>query len=199
MENTTAISQVSVNSAAAKELTKNTGFLNPGIVVREFDLKPGEAVADFGAGAGHFTIPMAKAVGHTGKIYALDLQKHALNLIKSRAKIEHLLNIDYVWADLEMSSGSKLKDATVNFVIISNILFQAEKRFEILKEAYRILKSGGKMAVFEWDQSNFSGGPPVNLRVPPIQVKTLAQDAGFIFEKEFNAGSHHYGFLFKKP
>ena len=178
---------------------KTNGFLNPALIVQELDLKPGETVADFGAGAGHFTIPMARAVGHNGKIYAIDLQKHALNLTKSKAKIEHLLNIDYVWADLEMSFGSKLKDSSVNFVMISNILFQAEKRFEVIKEAYRVLKPDGRMAVFEWDQSNFSGGPPVHLRVPPIQAKTLAQDAGFIFEREFNAGSHHYGFLFKKP
>lgn len=178
---------------------KTNGFLNPDFIVRGFDLKPGQIIADLGAGAGYFTIPLARATGHTGKIYAIDIQKHALNIIKSKAKLEHLLNIDYIWADLEMPTGSKLKDESVDFAVISNILFQAEKRFDVLKEACRILKPKSRMAVFEWDQSNFSGGPPVYLRVPPIQAKTLAQDAGFMFEREFNAGSHHYGFLFRKP
>src|SRR3989338_950603 len=191
--------EIAIANTKPDSSPKINGFLNPAFIVQELDLKPGEAVADFGAGAGHLTIPMARAAGHNGKVYAMDLQKHALNLIKSKAKIEHLLNIDYIWADLEIPLGSKLKDASVNFVMISNILFQAEKRFEVLKEAFRILKPQGRMAVFEWDQSNFAGVPPVNLRVPPVQAKTLAQDAGFILEREFNAGSHHYGFLFKKP
>ncbi|OHA04349.1 MAG: hypothetical protein A2934_04255, partial [Candidatus Sungbacteria bacterium RIFCSPLOWO2_01_FULL_47_10] len=133
------------------------------------------------------------------KVYALDIQKEALSLIRARAKIEHLLNIETVRADLELPRGSKLKDESADFVLISNILFQAEKKNEIIAESFRVLKPGGRLAIFEWDQSASTGGPPMRLRIPPNTAKTFAQNAGFALDREFSAGSHHYGFIFRKP
>lgn len=174
-------------------------FLHPERIAARFDLKPGEKAADFGAGAGFFTIPLARAVGSEGRVYAIDIQKHSLDIIRAKARLEHLLNIEYVWGDLEMPGGSKMHDASADFVLISNILFQAEKQQEILREAFRILKKDGRCAMIEWDESKFSFGPPMRLRVPKRTAQSSAQNIGFEQEKEFEAGTHHYGLLFKKP
>lgn len=176
-----------------------SSFLHPERIVERFGLKLGEKAADFGAGAGFFTIPMARAVGSDGHICAIDIQKHNLDIIKAKARIEHLLNIEYVWGNLETLGGSKIKDAGVDFVLIANILFQAEKRQEVLREALRILKQGGRCALIEWDESKFSFGPPMELRVPKRTAQASAQSVGFELEKEFEAGSHHYGLMFHKP
>ena len=74
--------------------TTNTGaFLEPDRIVKSFDLERGDYVADFGAGHGYFVIPLARTVGGDGKVYALDIQKEVLEIIRAKAKLEHLLNI----------------------------------------------------------------------------------------------------------
>lgn len=162
-------------------------------------MKLGARAADFGAGAGFFTIPLARVVGSEGRVFAIDIQKHNLDVIKAKARLEHLLNLEYVWGDLETAGGSKIKDGCVDFVIISNILFQAEKRQEVFREAFRVLAKGGGCAVIEWDESTFSFGPPMDMRVPKRAAQASAAAVGFEQEKEFEAGTHHYGLLFRKP
>lgn len=179
--------------------TKADTFLEPDRIVRSFGLEAGDHVADFGAGHGYFTIPMARLVGGDGKVYAVDIQKSVLDIIRARAKIEHLLNIEPVWADLDEPGGSKLKDKFIDFVVIANILFQAEKKEDLFREAYRILRQGGRLAAVEWNEVPTSVGPPMNLRVKKEAAKSMALTSGLEFAKEFDAGSHHYGLLFKKP
>ena len=174
-------------------------FMDPERIVRYFELKSGDHVAEFGAGHGYFVIAMAKAVGGDGKVYAIDIQKSTLDIIRARAKIDHLLNIETVWSDLEVLGGSRIKDGFIEFVLISNVLFQADNKAVMLEEAYRVLREGGRMSVIEWaDDKETTLGPPPSMRLGKESVKSLAQQAGFKSEKEFEAGTHHYGLLFKK-
>jgi len=174
------------------------GFLHPERILNYLDIRPGMVVVDFGCGGGYFTVPAARKVGENGKVYAIDIQKQVIDLIKSRANLEHLLHIETIWADLEKEKGSRLRDGLADFVIIANILFQAEKKKQIMEEAWRILRLGGKVAVIEWDETPFSGGPDLALRISRELAESMAEEAGFELEKEFEAGSHHYGLLFKK-
>jgi ubiquinone/menaquinone biosynthesis C-methylase UbiE len=125
-------------------------FLNPQKVVEELGITPGMIVADFGAGSGHFSIEAAKLVGQSGKVYSIDIQKQALEAVRSKAKSGHLSNLQTIWADLETPGASKLKGGLVDLVIISNILFQAEDKNQIVQEAKRVLKPKGQAAVIEW-------------------------------------------------
>lgn len=173
--------------------------MEPERIVRYFELKPGDHVAEFGAGHGYFVIAMAKAVGGDGKVYAIDIQKAALDIIRARAKVEHLLNIETVWSDLEAIGGSKIRDGFLEFVLISNVLFQADNKVSMLQEAYRVLREGERLAVIEWaNDKETTLGPPPSMRLGKDAVKSLAEQAGFKLEKEFETGTHHYGLLFKK-
>jgi len=180
-------------------LAETGGFLEPERIVRYFGLEKGDHVADFGAGHGYFTIPMARAVGGNGKIYAIDIQKSVLDIIRAKAKVEHLLNIEPIWADLDELGGSRLKDKFIDLVVVANILFQAEKKDALMREAYRVLREKGKMAVVEWEALTAGPfGPSAELRIKKETVKNLALQAGFRLDREFEAGSHHYGLLFIK-
>lgn len=186
-------------SAAPAPAPAAESFLHPERIVNQFDIRPGMIVADFGAGSGHFALAIARKVGERGKVYAVDIQKNALTLIKSKAELEHLLQVEPVWADLELPQGSRLHEASVDFVIISNILFQVTSKRAVLAEAHRILKRGGTMAVLEWAATPLPAGPPRNLRMPKAEIRRLAETVGFGFVSEFEAGSHHYGLLFTRP
>lgn len=170
---------------------------SPESVIQDWGIKRGDHVADFGAGHGYFTLPIARIVGAEGKVYALDIQKSVLEVIRSRAKLVHLLNIECIWADLEHMGGSKLKDSFIDLVIIANIVFQADEKNVIFKEAFRVLRPGGKVAIIE-SSEDAKVGPPRELRIPRRTVIELAQLNGFHFDREFNAGSDHYGLIFAK-
>lgn len=174
------------------------GFLHPERIVERFGLRPGMVVADFGCGSGYFSIPAGRKVGENGKVWAIDIQKSALELVKSRAHLERLLWIEPVWADLETPPGSRLPNGAADFVIISNILFQTERKAGLLAEAWRVLRTGGGAAILEWDETPFPAGPPLVLRVPKRNALKLAEEAGFTMEEEFSAGDHHYGLLLIK-
>lgn len=179
-------------------MAKGTGgFLRPDNVIKKFGIKKGMKIADFGCGAGYFTISMAKIIGEDGRIYALDVLKTALESVRSNAKSEGLLNIEPVWSNLENLGGSKLGDDFVDLALLANILFQSSKKADIIKETKRILKKGGKLIVIEW-QKNQPMGPPENFIVNKDLVRDLAKKEGFKFKKEFPAGKHHWGAIFIK-
>lgn len=178
--------------------TSGTRFLHPERVVGNLGIKKDLIVADFGAGAGFYSIPLARIVGEHGKVFAVDVQKETLDLIASKARMEHLLNLETVWADLESPQGSRLPDASIDFVVISNILFQVDQKEMVMREAYRVIKPGGRCAVIEWDEVPFPGGPSPEMRVSKRLLQSMASAAGFSLDREFEAGLHHYGLLYRK-
>lgn len=188
--------------------------------MKNFGLEPGMAVADFGCGSGHYTIAAARIVSPPaggGTVYAIDVQKELLQAVKSHAEINNLKNIEIVWADLEVTEGSHLASNSLDFVIISNILFQAENRGQIAKEAFRVLKSGGKTAVIEWavgdeprsprSEAGCQGrerepgkvGPVLEKRISKEEVQQIFLQEGFKMGREFQPGENHYGLIFMKP
>src|SRR3989344_2520773 len=173
-------------------------FLEPERIVQNFGLEKGDHVADFGAGRGYFTIPLAKIVGGDGKVYAIDIQKPVLDIIRSRAKLDHLLNIETIWADLDQPGGSKIKDKFLEFIIIANILFQAENKPTLFHEASGFWGEKGRLAVIEGDETSPPLGPPLPIRIKKGEVRRWADDVGFSFDREFETDPHHYGLLFKK-
>lgn len=174
-------------------------FLRPEVAVNALDLLPGMRVADFGCGHGHWTLALARKIGRGGKLFAFDIQPTVLESLRSQAKQHHIQNIEAIQADLETANGSKLKDDLLDFVLIANILIQTEKPEEVIKEALRILKKGARCAAIEWDSEGTYAGPPAASRISRKKTELLFRSAGFVFEKEFSAGSHHYGLIFKKP
>ncbi len=190
------------------------GFVRPEEVVKEFKLEPGMVVADFGSGSGHYTIACAEIVGSGGKVYAIDVQKDLLESVKNTADMNNLNNVEIIWGDLETSGGSRLADGSVDFVVVSNILFQAEDREAVAKETSRVLKKNGRVAVIEWAakgeprQGRESSlmdigvgkgfGPAPDKRISKEEAQTLFIQNGFKLKREIQPGENHYGLIFVK-
>lgn len=175
-----------------------SGIFDPARIAANLGVKPGDHVADFGSGKGYFTIPFARLVGRDGKVYAIDIQDAALDEVRSRAAFEHILNIDYIRADLDREGGSHLQDQFIDLVLMANVLFQTENRDILLREAWRVLRQGGRIAMIEWDTASAPLGPPSAQRLKKEAVRAYAVQAGFEYDREFAAGPYHYGLLFIK-
>ncbi len=173
-------------------------FSDPQHNIEQFALKDGMVVADLGAGSGFYSLAAAKVVAPTGKVYAVDVQKDLLDRLKKEAQRNHVRNIDVVSGDLEHLGGSKVRESSCDAVIASNILFMLDDRKTFLTEAKRILKTNGKLLLIDWSAS-FSGmGPHTDHVIYKDDAMKLALSVGLSFEKEIEAGAHHYGIIFRK-
>lgn len=171
-------------------------FSDPKKNIAQFRIGHGMHVADLGTGSGFYTIEAAKAVGTSGKVYAVEVQKELLEKLKnnlSHARLHN--NVEVVWGNIETIGGTRLKDASVDRVIVSNVLFQVEHKDNLCLEVKRILKPKGKVLVVDWsDQSPLGPKTIVSQSVATI----LFEKAGLEYESSINAGEHHYGLIFKK-
>jgi len=171
------------------------GFMKPSEALDKIDVGRGMKVADFGCGAGYFSVPLAQKVGKKGVVYAIDVKESALESVRGRAKIYSVLNIETIRGNLEKEGGSTLLDSSLDMVLLANILFQSKMKNSILNEAKRVLKKTGKIVIIEWNGSE-SLGPHSAHRISKEDLKDLAKEMGIVLEKEFNAGSSHYGLVF---
>ena len=173
-------------------------FSNPAQNVRRIGLKEGMKVADFGSGSGRYTLEIADVVGETGKVYAVDVQRDLLTKVQNDATQKKFENVEIVWADMEQSGSVAIKDTYLDAVVLSNTLFQFDDKITPVKEAWRVLKPGGLLAVIDWSDSFNGMGPPQHAVVTQPESMLLCTDNGFAFKNEFSAGDHHYGLVFVK-
>ena len=193
MEQLTSMSTISTGNHLG-----TGGFLNPELIINELGLREGMNVADFGSGAGYFTIIIAERVGKEGKVYALDIMESALDSVRAKARAVGLENIEMVRTNLEVVGSSGLADQSQDVVFLANILFQSEKKSEIMRESERVLKTEGFLIIIDWKKGAGGFGPPDNLRTDETAMRSLAVGEGFVFEKNFDAGQFHFGMMFRK-
>ena len=172
-------------------------FMVPDAVATHFHLRFGDTVADLGAGSGHFARALSRLVGSEGKVYAVDIQRQLAETLVDTARKERLSNIEAIWGDLESIGGTKISDHTLDAALISNTLSMVEDKKVVLAEARRILRLGGKLFLIDWGEASGGLGPAPHMIVSEEAAKALATEAGFVFERAFPSGEHHYGLSFR--
>jgi ubiquinone/menaquinone biosynthesis C-methylase UbiE len=173
-------------------------FSDPQKNIEQCSIQVGMEIADIGAGSGFYTIAAAKSLMATGRVYAVDAQKDLLTKIKNSAVSQGLYNVEVIWGDIEKPSGTHLREASIDLVLLSNILFQVENKSGLLSEVKRILKPGGRVLVVDWTDSFGGLGPEPKKVVLKNTVQEMFEKNGYHLDREISAGSHHYGIIFKK-
>jgi ubiquinone/menaquinone biosynthesis C-methylase UbiE len=174
-------------------------LLDPTQIFQRLGVETGSKIADLGCGgAGHFVLPAAKLVGQNTAVYAVDILKSALRTVVSKGRLEGINNIKPVWSNLETVGATKIKEKSLDFVLLINILFQTKKPQNIFKEAVRLMAESGKLLVVDWGRVMTSFGPPPANRISAETIKKMAQDLNLKLIDEFQAGTYHYGLIFKQ-
>jgi ubiquinone/menaquinone biosynthesis C-methylase UbiE len=177
---------------------KSLTFVEPREVIRALPVGPGDTVADFGAGSGHFSFEFARAVGSEGVVYALDVLPSALEAITSQARALGLSNVIAQRCNLERANGSGLGMASVDWVIAKDVLLQNKDKGIIMREVARILKPRGRALIVEWDPDESIVGPERRLRIKPDDMKRIISEAGLTVLEQPPVGGFHYAFLIEK-
>ena len=172
-------------------------FSHPAQNIKTVGIGEGSIVVDLGSGSGFYAMEAARAVGPEGRVYAVDVQKELLDRLKRTADAEHMSNLDILWGDIEKVGGSKIGTDKADVALVCNVLFQLDNKKDFLTEVFRVVKPQGRVCVIDWSDSHFGLGPDQSRIFDAQKAKDLFQDR-FELEKEFDAGEHHYGLLFRK-
>ncbi|MCA9357099.1 methyltransferase domain-containing protein [Candidatus Nomurabacteria bacterium] len=173
-------------------------FVIPEVVASHFHIKEGDTVADFGAGSGFFMKTLSNAVGESGRVYVCEIQKALVEKLGEQSRAQGLHNIYPIWCDLEEPEGIKISTGELDVAVLVNTLFLIEDKEASIKEMSRTLRSGGNFFVVDWTESFAGMGPQPGHVMSSSEVTALFESNGFVFEREYPAGDHHYGLAFRK-
>lgn len=112
-------------------------------VLKDADIKPGSHVLDFGCGPGGYILPLAKIIGRSGKIYALDVNPQAIDSVRALVTREGLTNVEIIASD----GATGLPDACLDVVLLYDVLHHLAGRDDIIGELHRILKPEGFLSM----------------------------------------------------
>ena len=150
-------------------------------IITSLGLKPGDVVADIGAGPGVVTLPLAKAVAPSGKVYAVEIDQGFLDRIKKKADAERVTNVVTV---LGAYTDPKLPAKDVDLVLFHDVLHHIENRAAYLKSVAQYIKPGGRIAIIELPPNGSHKDEP-ELVVTKEQVKGWLAESGFKPVQEF--------------
>ena len=174
---------VTASSVPEAAVLASLGCGNPTALA---ELRAGEVVLDLGSGGGIDVLLSAKRVGPTGKAYGLDMTDEMLELARRNAADAGADNVEFLKGDIE---SIPLPDASVDVIISNCVINLSADKGQVLREAYRVLKPGGRFAVSD---VVVRGEVPAEVR--RSMELWVGCVAGALEEREFEALLREAGF-----
>lgn len=147
---------------AGREAEERTDLL-----LKALDLKPGDQVADVGAGSGYFSWRMAKRVGDEGKVFAVDIQQQMLDLLMANmarrgvsARVQPVLGT---------VSDPNLPPGAVDLILLVDVYHEFDHPYEMARAMIAALKPGGRLVIVEYR------GEDPEVHIKPLHKMTVAQ------------------------
>lgn len=146
--------------------------LNPNIIWDALNLQNPEILIDIGAGTGFYAKEFSKRL-NAGTIYACDNSKVMVEWMQENLKEEKILPITCTEFSVD------LPNEIADLVYMINVHHELREPEELLSESYRLLKTGGKIAIIDWKDEEMETGPPLHIRIPGKKIIEHLKSAGF--------------------
>ena len=143
-------------------------------VIATLGISPGMRVADLGAGSGVFAIPLGRAVGPTGKVFAIDIDSGLLAIVADKAKAVGLVSLQTVVAG---ATDTNLPEP-VDLIFICDTMHHLPNQVEYVKQFSKVLRPGGRVAVIDFAPGRWPNGHE-SFSITPAQVDDWMKAAGF--------------------
>lgn len=183
--------------AITLESGRRLGGLEIENVVSLIELQPGQVVADIGAGTGVFSVPLARAVGSTGTVLAVEVDAGFLPMIDEKAREAGLGNIQTVLGEFE---DPKLPRRDVDVAFFHDVLHHVEQRQAYLVTVASYMAPGSRIVVVDYDM-NKPGVPHGNqpeMLISPQQVAEWMANAGFEVTREIDLFEEKFFVIYTK-
>ena len=164
-------------------------------VVAGLNLKPGDKVADIGAGTGVFSGPLAKAIGSSGTLFAVEVDQDLLDIIGGRAVKENLGNIRTVLGEFE---DPKLPASDLDVAFFHDVLHHIENREEYLKATASYLNPEGRMVVIDMIKGHPNAGHKnqPEMQISQDEVESWMKAAGLTLIEEVDLFENKFFIVF---
>jgi len=177
----------------ALEDPKRDAYQKPQEVMAALGIKPGEVIADIGAGSGYFTFRLALRVGDKGKVYAVDISPEMILHINRRIRELKVNNVVSILADPD---DPLLPDRSVNRFFFSESWHHIEKQTKYLSLAKRILKPGGEIVMIDFQKKALPVGPPLQMKIAREDLIKQMESNGFRLKSEQTFLPYQYFLVF---
>lgn len=172
---------------------KRDDWQRPAEVVQALGLRPGDAVADLGAGTGYFLPHLARAVGEQGTVYAVDLEPNLLAHIVQRAEKQGLANVTPILAS---SDQPRLARGSVDVLLVVDTFHHIDRRIAYFERLRPVLKPGGRVVVVDWKKEPLPIGPSPAHKLEPSMVSSDMTRAGYTLTGELKTLPYQYILIF---
>ena len=119
----------------------------PAKLIETLKFKPGDVVADVGAGSGYLSFRIAEVVGDKGKVLAEDIQPEMLDLIKKKMTAKKITNIEPILGTI---TDPKLPEGGVDAIVMVDVYHEFDHPYEMTREMVKALKPGGRLVFVEY-------------------------------------------------
>jgi ubiquinone/menaquinone biosynthesis C-methylase UbiE len=171
-------------------------FQKPDEVMRALDFQTGEKVADIGAGTGYFTIPVAKAVGPTGKVWAVDLMQELLDYLGRRLEVEGLENVEMKKVEPD---DPELPEGGVDTILMVDTWHYIRDP-EYAKTMRAALAPGGRLVIIDYRPKPFDErpwGPTPEQQTSREELDGHMAEAGFRVVEEYDFLPEQYFVVYR--
>jgi len=167
-------------------------LLDKNAILANLTIMPGQIVLDAGCGNGYMAKEFAKLTGKTGKVYALDSNTRSIEILK--AETEGTIIEPFVGS---ITQETKLAPSSIDLIYVSTVIhgFSQSQMEGFVKEAKRLLKSSGRLAIVEIKKQDTPFGPPLDVRFSPEELK---QAISLIPTRLIDVGQFFYMQIFGK-
>ena len=155
----------------------------PDQILETLALKPGQNVADIGAGGGYFSLRFATLVGQKGRVFAVDTNSEFLEFIEKSCKAKGLNNVETI---LAIEDGLALPE-NVDLVFMRNVCHHIPNRPEYFRKLKNFLKPGGRIAIVEYKSvKRLSFRRMFGHYVPKEAIIKEMNEAGYQFQEDLD-------------
>ena len=172
------------------------GYQKPDEVMKALALRQGEVVADIGSGSGYFTLRFARAVGDTGRVYAVDISPDMIRHLNRRLRDAGVRNVVPVLAEPD---DPLLPDASVDRFVIVDTWHHVEEQAKYLGLLKRMLKPGGQIVHIDFQKRELPVGPPPAMKIAREDLVKQMEGAGFRLAAEHTFLPYQYFLVFALP
>jgi arsenite methyltransferase len=165
----------------------------PDEVIATMNLKPGETLADIGAGSGYFSFRFARKVGDSGRVFAVDINSDMILYMNRYIRDKKVKNVTTI---LSAPDDPLLADAIVNRFFICNTWHHVQNRPRYIALMKKMLKPGGQIIVLDYKKKQLPVGPPPEMKMAKKEVIAEMEAGGFKLAKEHDFLPYQYFLVF---
>lgn len=151
-------------------------------LIKALGVKPGETICDMGCGNGYYSLKLAKLVGKTGRVLAVDIQPEMLHLLKLRTTEQGILNVTPVQGSVV---DPKLPEGEVDLILLVDVYHEFSHPEQMLTAMRKALKPHGRLALVEFRLEDESVPIKLEHKMSKEQIMKELPPSGFRLVDEF--------------